>query len=110
VSKTLFFCAGAKSKGPADSALEFATVSAVAPRVAFFSDRESAWVQAYARCLHVFRCEVDDAGALVPGSVWASEPNPDCEVKASVVFLLFLHELVSSVRSSLEKGGATCVL
>lgn len=109
MSKSLFFVAGASAKGPVDGSLEFVEVSAVAPRVAFFSDRESAWVQASARCLHVFRCEVDDAGALVPGSIWAAVPNPECEVKASVVFLLFLHELISSVRSSLEKGGVQCV-
>lgn len=105
MNKVLYFCAGVNRKG----GLEFARVSAVAPRVAFFADVESAWVQASARYMHVFRFEVDAAGARVPGSLWVGLSNPECEVKASVMFLSCLHELTSAVASALEKGGVQCV-
>jgi len=84
-------------------------VSAVTPRLAFFADRESAWAQAYARNLHVFRCEVDTDGALFPGSIWLAVSNPDSAVRGSVMFLSCLHELLCAVKSSLSKGGALCV-
>lgn len=101
----LYFCAGLLPSGK----LETVQVSAVAPRLAFFDDREKAWVQASARCLHVFRFEVDEAGSLVPGSIWTSVGNDECAVKSATVFITSLFELGALIRDALAKGGVQCV-